>query len=137
MNPPTIRALSAGVLLLAALAGCGDRKPAGPKMAEVFPMLPLPPQARFVSRQSGEDAMQVTITAPLGRPAMEQYYRSALSRNGWRLVNTAKDAEGALVLFAERDGPPLWVKITSATDTAWSMVEFSGARMAGSAKPAS
>ena len=88
------------------------------------------------SRQAGEDALQVTVTAPLPRSAMEQYYKGALTRNGWRLVNTAKDPEGALVLLAERDGRPLWVKISSAADTAWSMVEFSGARMARGSKPA-
>ena len=136
MNPPTIRAVCAGALLLAALAGCGDRKPDAPKMAEVFPQLPLPPQARFVGRPAGEDALQVTVTAPLDRPAMEAYYKQALSRNGWTLVNTAKDSEGALVLLAERDGPPLWVKISAAADSGWSMVQFSGARMEAEAKPA-
>ena len=124
-------------MLLAALAGCGDRRPEGPKMAEVFPNLPLPPRASFVSRQAGEDALQFTVLAPMRPQAMEEYYRDALSRNGWRLVNTAKDGEGALVLLAERDGPPLWVKITAADDTAWSLIEFSGARTRGGSKPAS
>jgi hypothetical protein len=137
MNRPAIRTVCAGALLLAALAGCSDRKPEAPKMAEVFPNLPLPPRASFVSRQAGEDALQLTVMAPMRRPAVEAYYRDALSRNGWRLVNTAQDAEGALVLLAERDGPPLWVKITAADDTAWSLVEFSGARTARGSKPAS
>jgi hypothetical protein len=137
MNPTTVRAVCAGVLLAAVLAGCSDRKPAAPQMGEVFPNLPLPPQARFVSRQAGEDALQFTVIAPIRRPAMEEYYKGALNRNGWRLVNTAKDAQGALVLLAEQDGPPLWVRIRAAEDTAWSLVEFSGARVAGRTKPAS
>jgi len=137
MTPTTIRTLGSAALLVAALAGCGDRKPAPPRMAEVFPNLPLPPQARFVSRSGGEDALQVTVLSPMPRTEVESYYRSALTRNGWRLVNQAKDSDGALVLLAEQEGPPLWVRIRSADDTASTLVEFSGARMAGATKPAS
>jgi hypothetical protein len=124
-------------MLVAVLAGCSDRKPAPPQMGEVFPNLPLPPQARFVSRNAGEDALQFTVMAPVLQSAMEAYYRGALNRNGWRLVNTAKDAEGTLVLLAEQDGPPLWVRIRAAKDSGWTLVEFSGARVAQGAKPAS
>jgi len=105
-------------------------------MAEVFPNLPLPPQARFVSRAGGEDALQLTVVAPLPRAEVEAYYRGALNRNGWKLVNQAKGADGDVVLFAEQKGPPLWVRIRSAPDTTSTLIEFSGARMSGD-KPAS
>jgi hypothetical protein len=131
-----IRALGTAALVAATLAGCGDRKPEPPKMSEVFPNLPLPPDPRFVSRSGGEDALQLTVLTPTPRARVELYYREMLNRNGWKLVNQAKDAEGALVLLAEQKGPPLWVRIRSADDTASTYVEFSGARLAGS-KPAS
>ncbi|HEX6104992.1 MAG TPA: hypothetical protein VFZ26_05370 [Gemmatimonadales bacterium] len=137
MIPNPIRTLGTAALVLAALAGCGDRKPAPPKMAEVFPNLPLPPGGRFLGSAAGEDALQVRVLSAHSRSSVESYYRTALTQNGWRLVNEAKDREGALVFLAERDGPPLWVRIRTADDGAATLVEFSGARMPGAGKPAS
>ena len=134
MIPTRIRAFGVATLLAATLVGCSDRRPEPPKMAEVFPNLPLPPRAKFVSRAGGDEALQITVISPFPRPEVETYYKGALNRNGWKLVNQAKDPDGAVVFFAEQDGPPLWVRIRAGEDSAQTLVEFSGARMP---KPAS
>jgi hypothetical protein len=58
----------------------------------------------------------------------------------WKLVNDAKDAEGATVLFARQNGPPLWVRIQAA-DGGGSTIELSGAVLSkvdsAGARPAS
>jgi hypothetical protein len=67
---------------------------------------------------------------------VENYYRVVLSKNGWRLVNDMRDADGAVVLLAEQDGPPLWVRIKSTDDSMATMVELAGAVMADTAQRA-
>lgn len=137
MIPSSIRTFLTAALVAAALAGCGDRPPPSPRMSEVLPNLPLPPRAQFVARSGGEEALQVTVRSPLPASNIESYYRTTLTQGGWRLVNQARDSDGALVLLAEQDGPPLWVRIRPAEDTSATLVEFSGARLAGAPKPAS
>ena len=46
-----------------------------------------------------------------------------------------RDPDGAMVLLAEQDGPPLWVRIKSAEDSVTTMVELAGAVMPAGAKP--
>jgi hypothetical protein len=136
MIPAKIRT----ALVLLALLGCRDKAPELAKVSEVFPNLPLPPDASLVSREGSADALKLTLMAR-ARPAnVEAYYRDVLSsRNGWRLVSDARDAEGALVLLAQQDGPPLWVRIQSTDDSAMTRVELAGARISGgkTSKPAS
>jgi hypothetical protein len=50
-----------------------------------------------------------------------------LSTGPWDLVSDEQDAEGARVLYAEREGPPIWVRIYKATGAEGSIVEISGA----------
>ena len=98
-------------LSLAALACNRDSAPKSPKLADVMPNVPLPPGATFISRSGGADAIQITVRSPAGADAVAAYYRGIFKKGGWRLVNDAKDREGAVVLFAEQHGPPLWVRI--------------------------
>jgi hypothetical protein len=64
-----------------------------------------------------------------------------LQRNGWRLVSDQTDKDGATVLYAERKGPPLWIRVQQAEDGTGSLVQLSGAvvspRDTTAAKPAS
>lgn len=114
-----------------AVAACSrDSQPKPPKLAEVMPNVPLPPQATFVSRAGGADALQLTVRSPAPADAVAAYYRDVFKRNGWRLVNDAKDQEGAVVLFAEQNGPPLWVRIRSDEASRGTLVELAGARLA-------
>jgi hypothetical protein len=127
MIPTRIRA---GLVLLA-LIGCRDKPPEMAKVSEVFPNLPLPPAASLVSREGSPDALKLTLMAK-ARPAdVEAYYRDALSsRNGWHLVSDTRDAEGALVLLAQRNGPALWVRILPTDDSLRTKVELAGAQLA-------
>jgi hypothetical protein len=129
----------AGLAVLA-LVACKDKGPQTAKVSEVFPRLPLPPQATVVSRSGSPDALQLTLMSSAKVKDVEAYYRATLTKNGWRLVNDMRDRDGSVVLLAERDGPPLWVRIKSTDDSVATMVELSGAILADTArraKPAS
>ncbi|HUR93680.1 MAG TPA: hypothetical protein VMY76_03795 [Gemmatimonadales bacterium] len=117
------------VLLSLALGACGDKAPPTAKFSDALPNLPLPPDARLVNRAGGPDALQVTVSSPANADMVEAYYRRIFKEGGWRLVNDAKDAEGATVLFAQRQGPPLWVRISKADGGSGTLVELSGAVM--------
>lgn len=123
MIPSRIRWL----VLALVLAACGDKTPKTPKLSEALPNIPLPPQASFVGRSGGPDALQVTVRSPAGADAVAKYYRGVFKTGNWKLVNDAKDSEGATVLFAQQNGPPLWVRIRPAAEGGGSIVELSGA----------
>jgi hypothetical protein len=110
----------------AALGAC-DKPPPMAKMSEALPTLPLPPNASFVERAGGPDVLKITVRSSASADAVAAYYRQALQKDGWHLMNDAKDAEGAVVLFAQQKGPPLWVRIQNAGDGEGSLVELSGA----------
>ena len=122
MIPSKIRWL----VLCATLAACADKTPKMAKLNEALPNIPLPPQPSFVGRSGGPDALQVTLRSPASPDAVASYYRGVFKTGNWKLVNDAKDAEGATVLFARQNGPPLWVRIQPRAGGG-STVELSGA----------
>jgi hypothetical protein len=136
MIPTKIRWL----VLCAALAACADKTPKTAKLSEALPNIPLPPEATFVGRSGGPDALQVTVRSTVGADTVANYYRGVFKTGNWKLVNDAKDAEGATVLFARQNGPPLWVRIQAA-DGGGSTIELSGAVLSkvdsAGARPAS
>ena len=76
----------------------------------------------------GPDALQITVQlAGQHRTRWRATTATVFKTGNWRLVNEAKDAEGAIVLLAEQDGPPLWVRIRSGRTAGGSLVELSGA----------
>jgi|SRR3990172_10214513 len=128
------------LVLCAALAACGDKAPKIAKLSDALPNLPLPPQASFVGRTGGPDALQITVRSPARADVVAAYYRNVFKTGAWRLVNDATDAEGATVLLAQQDGPPLWVRIQNAEDGRGTLVELTGAVLpkadSSAAKPA-
>jgi hypothetical protein len=113
----------------ALLLGCGSESPP-PKLPDafaVFPDLPLPPEARFVNRAGSADALQLTLFSPAKVDIVTDYYRNRLSKGKWRLVGDVKRPDGSVALYAEQDGPPLWVRIWPTSDSAGTMVELGGA----------
>jgi hypothetical protein len=136
MIPSKIRVL----LLAAGLAACGDKAPKTASMHDALPFIPLPPEATFVSRSGGPDALQITVRSPAQADAITAYYRGVLQKGGWHLVSDAKDKDGATVLFAEKKGPPLWIRVQPAEDGKGTLVQVSGAvvtqKDSAAAKPA-
>ena len=129
--------IRAGIALLV-LIGCRDKAPEMATLHDVLPNLPLPPSASMVSREGSPEALKLTLMSPVSPAKVEAYYRETLSKNGWRLVSDARDAQGALVLLAHQDGPPLWVRIKGTSDSLATMVELAGAsRRSTPSKPAS
>ena len=137
MIPSKIRVL----LLCAGLAACGDKAPKTASVHDALPFIPLPPQATFVGRSGGPDALQITLRTPVNAADITAYYRAVLQKGGWHLVSDQKDKDGATVLFAEKKGPPLWIRVQEAADGRGTLVQLSGAVVtrtdSAAAKPAS
>ena len=116
-------------VVCAVLLACGSESP-GPKPPStfsVFPNLPLPPGAEFISRAGSADALQLTMFSPTKAAGVTEYYRDVLSKGKWRLVGDVKKPDGSIVLYAEQGGTPLWVRIRATSDSAGTMVELTGA----------
>jgi hypothetical protein len=120
-----------GVAVVVLLA-CGSepRPPKPPEFARAFSSLPLPPNPEFVSRAGSADALQLTLRTSVDMAKVTDYYRNTLSRGKWRLVSDIKTSDGSTALYAEHDGPPLWVRIWKSTDQPGTMVQLTGAVLA-------
>ena len=120
----------AALVALALLAACGDRKPTPvelPDLGATLPNLIMPANAGFVSRSGSKDALSILLRAPGQPEAVVKFYRSYLNPPMWRVVSDTKDAQGAHVLYAEQDGPPLWIRIWPDSATNGTFVRLTGA----------
>ena len=108
---------------------CGSESPAvkEPRIGQVFPNLPLPPDPQLVERSGSKDALQLTVRSPSDIGLVTNFYRDALSGGKWRLVSDVKSPDGSTSLYAEQDGPPLWVRIWKSEDQPGTMVQLTGA----------
>lgn len=116
-------------LAAAAILACESEPPppTPPAFARAFSHLPLPPNPQILSRAGSADALQLTVFSPSEATRVADYYRSQLTKGDWRLVSDIKSPDGATVLYAEHDGPPLWVRIWKANDRPGTMVQLTGA----------
>jgi len=53
-----------------------------------------------------------------------------LSSGRWRLISDQKKPDGKVILYAEQDGPPIWISVWPTTDSAGTMVQLAGAVLA-------
>jgi hypothetical protein len=127
---PEIRCLIILSALLLAACEPEPRTPKPPRFDEAFSTLPLPPNPELVSRAGGSDALQLTVRTPADLPQVAKYYRNTLSQGSWRLVSDMENPDGSTALYAEQDGPPLWVRIWKASDQPGTLVQLTGAVVA-------
>jgi hypothetical protein len=122
-----LRSVSILAVSLGLLSSCRDKAPEPPRLSEVMPGLPLPPLASVVSRAGSEDALQITFRSSLPPDSMAAYYRRVLTGGVWSLVGDTRTADGSIALYAERDGPPLWVTIRKDSTSSGSILSLGGA----------
>jgi hypothetical protein len=130
MPHPRLVVSVACVLMVA--CGSEPRAPKLPASVTVFPNLLLPPSAQFVSRSGSEETLQIRLFSAKKPDEIIRHYRDLLKGKGWRLVSDVKRPDGSVMLYAEQDGPPLWVRIWPTSDGVGTMVELSGAVVAKS-----
>jgi hypothetical protein len=112
---------------LLALLGCGDRAAKPPDASAALPNLPLPPSPTLVSHSGGANTLMITLRSPAKAADVESYYRHVFTGPGWKLIKHSTDRSGAVIMLAEQDGPPLWVRIRSTPDSSGTLVDLAGA----------
>jgi hypothetical protein len=117
------------VLVTALLPACGSepKPPQPPEFTQAFANLPLPPNPEFVSRSGSADALQITLSTSMEQERVADYYRTMLTKGKWRLVSDLKNPDGSTALYAEQDGPPLWVRLSKLKDRPGTLVQLTGA----------
>jgi hypothetical protein len=115
------------VATLLLLAACSEPRKE-PKLGEAIPNLPVPPNAEVISREGGEEAIKIRFRSSQPPEQVADYYRNVLSKEPWRLVSDTRDQDGGVALYAEQDGPPLWVTIRKADGAEGTFVDLAGAK---------
>jgi hypothetical protein len=116
----------AALVLVACRSDSRDSPPRTLDFPKAFSNLPLPPNPELVSRAGSAEALQLTFHTANRMEQVTEYYRTTLSNVPWRLVSDTKNSDGSTTLYAEHDGPPLWVRIWKLGDRG-TMVELTGA----------
>jgi hypothetical protein len=124
---PNRRVLAALLTGLILMTGCQKDEPKTPRLQDALPGMPLPGDPVFVSRSGSEDALQVVFTTGMNPEEAATFYRKALARAPWTLVSDQPFESGGRVLYASRNGPPLWVTIKANPNGIGSQVSLNGA----------
>lgn len=128
------RILSSFLAVLVLGACSGEQKIDKPELAEVMPVVPLPPDSRLAGSAGSEDALQFTFLSKHNREDMARYYRRMFTEAPWTLISDTKSPDGEVILYVENDGTPLWVRIGRTAGAPGSTVQLSGALVSRAAE---
>ncbi len=122
-----ISVLSSFLAVLALGACSGEQKVDMPELADVMPIVPLPPDSRSVGAVGSDEALQFTFMSEHSHEDMATYYRRMFTTAPWILISDAKTPDGGVILYVENDGTPLWVRIIRTSGAPGSTIQLSGA----------
>ncbi len=100
----------------AALAGCiaKEADSAGGPPPQVFRGVPFPREARLVDTTTTADAVRAVLAVDAPSSLVLAFYRRELPKAGFHILADPGDSAEA-DLYAQRDGPPLWVQVRRGT----------------------
>lgn len=123
-------------LLGLALAACsgkeGAREAAPPP--PVLAGVPFPATARLTDTTRTADALRAQFFVGMSVDSLAAYYRRELPKAGFRIVGDVTDGP-RVDMYAQRDGPPLWVQMQPTRDSGITQFTIIGAA-AGAPAPA-
>jgi len=101
-------------LMLAALVAAGCKRPAEVSRHTVAQSLKgvlVYPRSTLVSMASGDSAGQLTLSSPDAPDSVAFWFRGTLALNHWTLQSDARQTDGSILIYAERQSQPLWISI--------------------------
>ncbi len=105
--------VAAATLLLVSVA-C-ERPAPGSREREVairaIPNILSYPRSRITQISAGDEAAEVTLVAPTSAGKVADWYRQFLRLNGWQMLSDERRGDGSVVLYAVKDGRPLWITV--------------------------
>ena len=114
--------------LVVAFSACKKEKPVEvPSALDVFPAIILPPNASFVSKAGSKEALAVLLRTSLKPEAAANYYRAGAPAARLAPGQRREGQPGCHVLYAERGGRPLWVRVYPDREFNATFVEMTGA----------
>jgi hypothetical protein len=67
------------------------------------------PQSTLVSLSAGSDAAELAFSSPATVADVAQWYRRALTANGWELKTDQVGHDGSISMYAVQGNRPLWL----------------------------
>ena len=89
------------------------------------------PQSTLVNLSAGSDAAELTFTSAAAAADVAQWYRRALSMNGWEVKSDQTGRDGAIAMYAEQGQRPLWLTVKPNVGGPGSTYTMIGAIVAG------
>jgi hypothetical protein len=69
------------------------------------------PQSSLVSLSAGNEAAELAFSSPAAVADVAQWYRQALTLNGWDVRSDIAQGDGTVSIYAQKDTQPLWVTL--------------------------
>ena len=102
------------IAAFALLAACAAKKDEPVVVTpNVLSGVPILANSQILDSSGTAEAEQAVLFVQLTPDSVAGIYRRYLVANGWRVVGDVADQAG-IDLYAERQGPPLWIRIRPA-----------------------
>ena len=127
MRQLTVAALAATLLL-----GCTRDRPKLPSLPAAFATLPLPPTPEYLGQSGSEDALMFTFRSSMAADTVAEFYRRLFVGDTiYHMISNTKGAAGEHAYYVEYTKRPLWVRIRPEAGNEGSIIELTGAVVAG------
>jgi hypothetical protein len=108
VKTPLLLSAATLVLMAACVAKDDTGKPA--RTPAVLAGVPIPDVAQVLDTTGTADAAQVVLAIAWPPDSVAAFYRRELPKLGFRIVSDVPDSAG-IDLLAQRNGPPLWIRV--------------------------